>query len=119
MHDRRLTSLFGAFLILVGTGLCWETASAAIQVSRDMLQGKYDWQAIEGDSPRAIKMDAALFNRHEGYEVIPMIQKVVNHFDYDSEADVRKVEDLILNELPGSVRGKKRVLQWLVERLGN
>lgn len=88
-----------------------------IEVRRNMLQRKYSWEAVGGDDPRAIRISATLFNRHEGYEVIPMIQKVMNHFDYGDEADVRRVEDVIADELPGNVRGQKTVLEWLIDHL--
>ncbi len=90
----------------------------AIKVTRSMLQHKYSWKAVGGDDPKAIKIDAYLLNRHEGYEVVPMIQKVVNHFDYGSESDVQKVEEIIGSELPGNVRGRENVYDWLVDRLG-
>ena len=89
----------------------------AIEVTKDMLQQTYSWKATGGDNPNAIRIDARLFNRHEGYEVIPMIQKVVNHFDFSSKADVQQVEKLIGSELPGNVRGRKKVFDWLVGRL--
>ena len=89
----------------------------AIKVTKEMLVYEYTWEAVGGDEPNAIKIDAMLFNRHEGYEVIPMIQKVVNHFDYDTEADVQRVEQLIADELPGMVRGRKNVFDWLIEQL--
>ncbi len=90
----------------------------AIKVTRTMLQGAYAWEAVGGDDPSARKIDATLFNRREGYEVVPMIQKVADHFDYGSEDDVRRVEEVIHDELPGNVRGRKNVYEWLVSRLG-
>jgi len=91
---------------------------APIQVAKALLQQTYSWKATGGDNnPQAIRIDARLFNRHEGCEVIPMIQKVVNHFGYGSPADVQKVEALIGSELPGNVRGRKKVFDWLVGRL--
>lgn len=89
----------------------------AIQVTKDMLQQTYSWKAAGGDDPNAIRVDARLFNRHEGYEVVPMIQKVVNHFGFDSQAEVQRIETLIGGELPGNVRGRKKVFDWLVGRL--
>ncbi len=47
-----------------------------------------------------------------------MIQKVVNHFDYGSESDVHKVEEAIRTDLPGNVRGRNNVFDWLVDHLG-
>lgn len=89
----------------------------AIQVTKDMLQQTYSWKATGGDNPNAVRIDARLFNRHEGYEVVPMIQKVVNHLGAESEADVQRIEALI-GELPGNVRGRKKVFDWLVQRAG-
>ena len=63
-----------------------------------MLQQNYSWKVTGGDNPNAIRVDARLFNRHEGYEV-------------------QQVEKLISSELPGNVRGRKKVFDWLVGRL--
>lgn len=89
----------------------------AIEVKKDMLLGTYSWQAIPGDDPNTIRMDHTLFNRHEGYEVVLMIQRVVDHFAFETEADVQRVEQVIHDELPGDVRGQKTVLEWLIDRL--
>jgi hypothetical protein len=89
-----------------------------INVTRTMFKWEYTWHASGGDDARAVNVDARLFNRHEGYEVLRMIQHVVDHFDYQSEDQVRRIEDLIADDLPGSVRSRTRVFAWLVERLG-
>jgi uncharacterized membrane protein/predicted flap endonuclease-1-like 5' DNA nuclease len=87
-----------------------------ITVTKDMLNvNAYSWTAKEGDDPRKIQMDAVMFNRKEGYEVIPMIQKVVNTFGYESVDDVKRIEEIIATELPGNVRSRKNVFNWLVE----
>ena len=90
----------------------------AIRVKRNMLQYEYSWQATDGSDPMKVKIDARILNRNEGYEVIPIIQKVIDHFGYSDEADVLKIEALIKEELPGNIRGRDRVFDWLVERLG-
>lgn len=41
-----------------------------IKVKKDMLQREYSWEAVGGDDPRAIQVDATLFNRRNGYEVL-------------------------------------------------
>ena len=88
-----------------------------IKVTRDMLQHEYAWEATGGDDPEKVRADARLLNRKEGYEVIPMIQKVADHLGYETESDVRQVEDLIATELPGNVRGRDKVFEWLVNHL--
>lgn len=90
----------------------------AIKVHKDMLNADaYSWHAIEGDNPHKIMMDAVMFNRKEGYEIVPMIQKVVNTFGYTSVEDVKRIEALIATELPGNVRSRKNVYNWLVTHI--
>ena len=89
----------------------------AIKVTRDMLQREYSWKMVDGDDPRAIRIDAHLFNRREGYEVVPMIQKIVDHFGYEDEADVHRIEAVIADDLPGNVRGRDNVIDWLIHHL--
>jgi hypothetical protein len=48
---------------------------------------------------------------------MPMIQKVVNHFGYETEEDVKRVEMAIRTALPGNVRSRKNVFNWLTEHL--
>lgn len=89
---------------------------AAIKVLRDMLNvDAYSWHATERDDPHKIKIDAVMFNRNEGYEVIPMVQKVADTFGFESVDDVKRIESVIPDELPGNVRSRKNVYNWLVE----
>jgi len=78
---------------------------------------KYKWQAGEGDSKTSVAHDRIMFSRRQGYEVIPMIQKVVNHFGYETEEEVKRVENAIRTALPGNVRSQKNVLNWLITYL--
>jgi hypothetical protein len=108
----------------VGTGffnaaLKYMEVNVAIQVKRAMIdKEKYKWEAGEGDSKTSVAHDRIMFNRRQGYEVVPMIQKVVNHFGYETEEDVKRVEMAIRTALPGNVRSRKNVFNWLVEHLG-
>ena len=90
----------------------------AIQVKRAMLDvKKYQWTAGEGDDKKNVAHDRIMFSRRQGYEVIPMIQKDVNHFDYETEEDVKRVEEVIRSALPGNVRSRKNVFNWLTTYL--
>lgn len=90
----------------------------AIEVKKAMINDKkYRWKSSKGDDPKKTSHDRIMFSRREGYEVIPMIQKVVNHFGYETEADVKRVEEAINNALPGNVRSRKNVFNWLVNHL--
>jgi hypothetical protein len=92
----------------------------AIKVTKGMLKRSgYRWQASEGDNARLVKHDAIMFNRREGYEVVRMIQRMCDHFDYTSEEDVQRVETAIKTALPGNVRSQKNVQAWLKEYLAS
>jgi uncharacterized membrane protein/predicted flap endonuclease-1-like 5' DNA nuclease len=88
----------------------------AIKVLKEMMDvDAYSWHAEKGDDPKKIKVDALLFNRKEGYEVRLMIQKICNTFGFETVDDVKRVESVIANELPGNVRSQENVYNWLVE----
>ena len=87
----------------------------AIKVLKEMLNvDDYSWHATVGDDPTKRRADAIMFNRKEGYEVRLMIQKICNTFGFETEEDVKRVEDVIANELPGNVRSQENVYNWLV-----
>jgi uncharacterized membrane protein/predicted flap endonuclease-1-like 5' DNA nuclease len=92
----------------------------AIKVLKEMMDEEaYSWTAREGDDPKKRRADAIMFNRKEGYEVRLMIQKICNTFGFMSEEDVKRVEAVIANELPGNVRSQENVYNWLVDYFEN
>lgn len=104
-----------AFWIAQANELPPALAHVAIKVHRNMLNvSAYSWQAAAPDDPHKIKQDAVMFNRKEGYEVIPMIQKVANTFGFQTVDDVKRIEAAIANELPGNIRSQENVYNWLV-----
>ena len=67
------------------------------------------------DNPNfAGKPDSALFNKKEEYEVIPMLNKVLDELNALSKEDLHRLEDLVRYELPGSIRSREKVFDWLV-----
>jgi uncharacterized membrane protein/predicted flap endonuclease-1-like 5' DNA nuclease len=88
----------------------------AIKVLKEMLDvDAYSWHAKKGDDPTKTRADAIMFNRKEGYEVRLMIQKICNTFGFETVEDVKRVESVIANDLPGNVRSQENVYNWLVE----
>jgi hypothetical protein len=86
-----------------------------IEVKKFMLQlTTYDWEAKNGDNSEKIVIDKTFFDKDQGYEVIVMIQAVVDHFGYTSVSDVQKIETVIANKLPGYIRSRENVRNWLV-----
>lgn len=90
----------------------------AITVTKSMLKKSgYRWQASSSADAKLVAHDRIMFNRREGYEVVRMIQKMCNHFGYESQSDVERVEAAIKGALPGNVRSQKNVSAWLIEYL--
>lgn len=90
----------------------------AITVQKSMLKKSgYKWKAVEGDNAKLVKHDAVMFSRREGYEVVRMIQRMCDHFGYETEAGVEKVENAIKTALPSNVRSQKNVKAWLIDYL--
>lgn len=78
----------------------------------DLIYKDYKWTAYPSDDPKVTGApDNTLFNRHEGYEVLYLI----NHFELSSRAPGEKLEKMIRNELPSDVRGQIKVRDWLKE----
>lgn len=78
-------------------------------ISSKQLQYAYQWNAIPPDDPRITgKPDAIFLNRNEGYEVLNFLNRNCS----DTPAAL-KAESLIRTQLPGYVRSRENVLQWL------
>jgi hypothetical protein len=74
----------------------------------------YSWTAIPGDDPRVSgEPDSTLFNRHEGYEVLYLINKYASMHSLYNKADGLKAEKLINTKLPSDVRSQIKVKEWL------
>ena len=80
-----------------------------LTLTKHDLQYQYTWTAIPPDDRRLTGApDDILLNRHEGYEVLHFLKRHCQ----DANA-ARKAERLIQTQLPGDVRSRARVLEWL------
>ena len=71
---------------------------------------KYDNPIINGDQ------DNSLFNRKEGYEVLKIINYILEKH-YVSIWNCKKMEELIHNDLPQEVKKRKDVILWILNEL--
>lgn len=82
----------------------------------DMQYTHYSWTAYGNDDPKVKgKPDSTMFNRKEGYEVIYMINKVLDSKGLTSVASGQKAETKIKDKLPGNVRSQENVFNWLLD----
>lgn len=78
-------------------------------VNKSNLQFSYQWNAIPPDDPRITgAADSIFLNRQEGYEVLAFLNRISKEV-----SQALKAERLIRNHLPGSVRSRANVLNWL------
>lgn len=76
----------------------------------------YEWTAIDGDNPTKKAKDSELFNKKEGYEVVSMIEGFFEPFRCGIQEDVTSIEKQLYNHLPGDIRSREKVKEWLEER---
>ena len=85
----------------------------ALYKKSDMIYDDYSWTAYENDDPKISgEPDSTLFNRHEGYEVLYMINKMAS-----SISNGKKIEKLIHNKLPSNIRKQSSVRDWIKDNL--
>jgi hypothetical protein len=89
-------------------------------LTKSDLKYTYSWTAINGDNPKISgEPDNTLFNRHEGYEVLYLINKFAEIYNFKQKASGLKLEEMIKNHLPSEVRSQINVKQWLKNNWNN
>ncbi len=79
-----------------------------------MLYNDYQWSAYGSDDPKVTgHPDSILFNRHQGYEVLYLINKLMVFWQFNTIAHGQKLERLIRNYLPINIRSQQNVAEWL------
>lgn len=75
----------------------------------DLFYKDYSWNTTLGDDPHKIVSDRNLFNRHEGYEVLSMLNHMVKDLRIADKNYVLELEIFIRERLPANVRGAEKV----------
>ncbi len=90
----------------------------AVKLNSSNLKYVYSKYAVNGDSPKfSGKPDILKFNRHEEYEMLPMIEKVMNDLNFSEAGDVHIIEDLIHTKMPSGTTSREEVYDWLINEL--
>ena len=80
----------------------------------DLKFNDYSWTALGKDDPKVTGIpDSTLFNRHEGYEVLYLINKFAERHDLKNKASGQKAERMLHEYLPSEVRSQIKVMTWL------
>lgn len=87
----------------------------------DMIYNDYVWRArLEHDNPNITGFpDDILLDRNEGYEVLYFINAIAKHSNWSvsNKSGGKKIEQM-LRKLPGHIRSRKNIYNWLVQNWG-
>lgn len=86
----------------------------------DMVYTDYSWTAIKGDDPKISgKPDSTMFNRHEGYEVLYLINALAKEWNLSQKNTGQKMERMIRLKLPTDIRSQENVRNWIKNNWNN
>ncbi len=60
------------------------------------------------------KPDPAPFDRDDIYEVLPMLQEVMNELGLDDQRSLHQVEEILVRNLPGFITSREEVFDFLL-----
>jgi hypothetical protein len=82
---------------------------------RSDLKLNYSWTASEENDNAKITgfPDNVLLDRHEGYEVLPFLNKYMTDKTWTAQTTLNKLENALRDKLPGSTRSHANVKKWL------
>lgn len=80
----------------------------------DMKYEGYQWTAYPNDDPRVTgKPDRSRFSRHEGYEVLYLINTLAKDWHLKQVSDCQKIEKMIHEGLPSDTIMQVEVKEWI------
>jgi hypothetical protein len=86
-----------------------------VKINKSDLKYKYSWNTIGDDNPKVTGTpDSTMFSRHEGYEVLYLINKLAEIWEFKNKSSCIKIETMINDSLPSDVRSQKNVENGLL-----
>lgn len=83
-------------------------------ITKSDLKYTYSWTAVDGDDPKISgNPDSTKFNRHEGYEVLYLINKLSEIWKFKQKSSALKLEKMIKEHLPSNIQSQEGVKNWL------
>lgn len=82
----------------------------------DLKYTDYSWTAVTGDNPKKTAEDADRFSRHEGYEVLYLLNSLKGAEGTDLALRTRQICEWMIHEkLPSTTQGRAKVIKWIVD----
>ena len=87
----------------------------ALKIKPSDLQYKYPKDTTTRDEPKFRgKPDRAPFNRDDLYEVLPMLEQVMDALGSDDARTLHALEEVMINNMPSFVVAREEVFDFLV-----
>ncbi len=87
-----------------------------IQISKNdlLFKNRYNWKEENtGHLPKDKSLDNAIFNRHQGNEVLFMINKLMDQNNLSNVASGQKIEAMLLS-IPNRDQSHQQVKEWVL-----
>ncbi|MEI7063981.1 hypothetical protein WCU84_09960 [Dickeya chrysanthemi] len=82
----------------------------------ELLYQDYNWKAKEqGDDPKKKKSDSERFSRHEGYEMLYLLNEGFFNSEKLSIDTKQRIEWSIRELLPSGTQSRKDVVAWVIK----
>ena len=86
-----------------------------ISIKPSDLTYKYPKDVVSRDAPKFRgKPDPVPFNRDDLYEILPMLEAVMDELGRDDGSTLHLIEDLMNRDLPRSIVAREEVFDFLV-----
>ena len=91
----------------------WDKQILILMFTKSNLKGTYTWSAESGDNPKLKgNPDHSLLNRKEGYEVLYMVQRLMDIWKFSTIESGQKIESKI-HSCPSDLHSQKNVQDWI------
>ncbi|MBO8132347.1 hypothetical protein [Dickeya fangzhongdai] len=82
----------------------------------ELLYQDYNWKAKEqGDDPKKKKSDSERFSRHEGYEMLYLLNEGFSNSKELSIDTKQRIEWSIREHLPSGTQSRNDVVAWVIK----
>ena len=80
----------------------------------DLKYNDYSWSTYSNDDPKVTEVpDNTLLNRHEGYEVLYLINKLAEIWKFERKSSGVKIERMIKEHLPDNIKSQIEIRKWI------
>ena len=84
----------------------------------NLIYTDYSWKALKDNPKKKGKIERAQLNRKQGYEVLYFVNKFLDKYDLTEVSSSAKIERMLRNDIPGTIKDRTKIEAWIVENWG-